>query len=107
LFNIPYSSKLDLDCKECIEAKLTNNISREITNKALNYLDKVVLDLCGPITPSTLTGYRYILFILDSATRFLCYKLLKNKSDALEAFTDFNLEAENQSSSKLKLLNQT
>jgi transposase InsO family protein len=85
-----------------LEAKLTNNISKEITNKALNYLDEVVLDLCGPITPSTLTGYRYILFILDSATRFLSYRLLKNKSDELEAFKDFKLEAENQCSSKIK-----
>ena len=56
LLNTPYSSKLDLDCKECIDAKLTNNISKEITNKALNYLDKVVLDLYRPITPSTLIG---------------------------------------------------
>jgi hypothetical protein len=49
---------------------------------------------------------RYILFILDSATTFLSYKLLRNKSDALEACKDFKLEQKTNLALKLKLLNE-
>jgi hypothetical protein len=86
LLNIKIPSSYNLDCIACIKAKLTNNISKEITIKPKDYLQKVVMDLCGPITPNSREGFRYIIFFLDAATRFLDFKLLKNKSEAFKAF---------------------
>ena len=55
----------------------------------------MVTDLCGPISPPTINGERYIIFFLDSATRHLEFKLLKLKSEAYEAFIEFKNRAEN------------
>ena len=65
--------------KICIESKLTNQRNKQITLKAKVHLEKVVTDLYGPISPPTINGEKYIIFFLDSATRYLEFKLLKSK----------------------------
>ena len=82
-------------CEICIESKLTNQQNKEITPKPKIYLEKVVTDLYGPISPPTINGKRYIIFFLDSATRYLKFKLLKLKSEAYKAFIEFKNRAEN------------
>ena len=102
---IPYIKEYSsFKCSICINAKLTNIVNKEITTKASNYLDKVVLDLCGPITPSSLGGGRYILFLIDSAYRFLEFKILKAKSEALDAFREIKTRLEKQSNSTIKVV---
>ena len=91
------------ECKICIESKLTNQRNKQITPKAKVHLEKVVTDLCGPISPPTINGEKYIVFFLDSATRYLEFKLLKSKSEAYEAFIEFKNRAENLSKSKRKI----
>ena len=88
-------------CEICIESKLTNQRSKEITPKPKIHLEKVVTDLCGPISPPTINGERYIIFFLDSATRYLEFKLLKFKSEAYKAFIEFKNRAENLSKRKI------
>ena len=104
LLNIKVPSNYTLDCVACIKAKATNTISREITEKPKNYLDKVVIDICGPLTPNSRSGYRYVIFFLDSATRYLNFKLLKQKSEAYTAFKEFKTRVENQSNRKIKVI---
>jgi len=77
------------ECEICIELKLISQRNKEIILKAKVYLEKVVTDLCGPISPETINGKRYIIFFLDSATRYLEFKLLKSKSEAYKAFIEF------------------
>jgi len=93
-----------INCTTCLAAKLTTKISRDITIKARNYLDKIVLDLCRPITPYTLGGNKYILFILDSATRYLDFYLLKSKSEAFNCFKLFKIKVEKQSNNTIKAI---
>ena len=65
-------SEVKLDaCKICIESKLTNQQSKEITPKPKVHLKKVVTNLYKP----TINGERYIIFFLDSATRHLKFKV--------------------------------
>jgi hypothetical protein len=59
------SIDVDKDCRTCIEAKLTRNISREPQTSATRYLEKIHIDICGPITPKTKQGYRYAITFLD------------------------------------------
>ena len=94
------SSIPSYECETCIESKLTNQRNKEITPKPKIYLEKVVTDLCGPISPETINGEKYIIFFLDSATRYLRFKLLKFKSEAYEAFIEFKNEAENNTSKR-------
>ena len=55
----------------------------------------MVTDLCGPISPPTINGERYIIIFLDLATRHLEFKLLKLKLEAYKAFIEFKNRAEN------------
>ena len=64
----------------------------------------MVIDLYGPISPPTINGERYIIFFLDSATRYIEFKLLKFKSEAYEAFIEFKNQAENLSKRKIQYL---
>ena len=91
-------------CEICIELKLTNQRNKEITPKAKVHLEKVVTNLCGPISPKTINGERYIIFFLDSATRYLEFKLLKSKSEAYKAFIEFKNWAENLLKRKIQYL---
>ena len=63
----------------------------------------MVTDLYRPISPPTLNGERYIVFFLDSATRYLEFKLLKSKLEAYKAFIEFKNRAENLLKSKRKI----
>jgi hypothetical protein len=76
-------------CEICLESKLTNQRNKQITLKPKIYLEKVVTDLYGPISPPTINSKRYIIFFLDLATRYLEFKLLKSKSEAYKAFIEF------------------
>jgi hypothetical protein len=64
----------------------------------------VVTDLCRPISPPTINSKRYIIFFLDSATRYLEFKLLKSKSEAYKAFIEFKNRAKNLSKRKIQYL---
>jgi len=98
-------SNIPLDKYEiCIESKLTSQRNKEITPKAKVHLEKVVTNLYGPISPKTINGERYIIFFLDSATRYLEFKLLKSKSEAYEAFIEFKNRAKNLSKRKIQYL---
>jgi len=45
-------SDIQLDeCEICIQSKLTSQRNKEITPKPKVHLEKVVTDLCGPISP--------------------------------------------------------
>jgi hypothetical protein len=46
----------------CLESKLTNQRNKQITLKPKIYLEKVVTDLYGPISPPTINGERCIIF---------------------------------------------
>jgi len=66
-----------------------------VSSSYLRLLILTVTDLCGPISPQTINGEKYIIFFLDSATRYLEFKLLKSKSEAYEAFIEFKNRAKN------------
>ena len=57
----------------------------------------MVTNLCRLISPLTINGKRYIIFFLNSATRYLEFKLLIFKSEAYKAFIEFKNRAENLS----------
>ena len=55
----------------------------------------MVINLCGLISPPTINSERYIIFFLDSVTRYLEFKLLKFKLEVYKAFIEFKNRAEN------------
>ena len=62
------------------------------------------MDICGPLTPTTLGGSRYFLLIIDDFSRLTWVSMLQCKSDAFEAFTHFKSLAETEKGVKVKTL---
>ena len=95
-------------CDTCIRTKLlNNNRSKLATPKPKFFLDKIASDLCGPISPNTYNGYRYILLAVDLATRYLEIRLLRSKDEVYPNIVELknSLEGElNNQTRKRKLI---
>ena len=60
-------------------------------------LELVYADICGPITPSTISGGKYFLLIVDDFSRLMWVAILKNKLEVVGAFQKFKTLAESES----------
>ncbi|KAD7117288.1 hypothetical protein E3N88_04556 [Mikania micrantha] len=67
-------------------------------------LDLVYGDLCGPISPSTHSGKKYIFLLVDDCTRYMLVYFLTSKDEAFKNFKEFKLKVENEVGIKLKML---
>ncbi|MBW0499100.1 hypothetical protein O181_038815 [Austropuccinia psidii MF-1] len=67
-------------------------------------LDCFHIDLVGPISSSSISGFRYFLTIVDQATSFKTIRLLKQKSDAFHQFVLVKKAMENFHDRTLKRL---
>ncbi|MBW0559836.1 hypothetical protein O181_099551 [Austropuccinia psidii MF-1] len=67
-------------------------------------LDCVHLNLVGPISPASNSGFGYFLTIVDQATSFKVIRLLKLKSDAFEHFIIIKNCLESLHDQKVKIL---
>jgi len=67
-------------------------------------LERVYIDIWGPISTLSAGGSKYFMLIVDGATSYRTIYFLSSKSaDAtLEAFKDFHCQAERQTERKLK-----
>ncbi|MBW0536480.1 hypothetical protein O181_076195 [Austropuccinia psidii MF-1] len=81
--------------------KIPFNHQFERANKPL---DCVHIDLVGPISPSSLSGNRYFLTVVDQSTSFKIVCLLKHKSEALKQFVIVKNYMENLHDRSLKKL---
>jgi transposase InsO family protein len=73
-------------------------------DKTEHPLEVVHADLVGPITPSTNSGKRYFITLVNQHTGFISVTLLHRKSDATEAILDFKAFYETQTKRKMKKL---
>ncbi|MBW0495928.1 hypothetical protein O181_035643 [Austropuccinia psidii MF-1] len=67
-------------------------------------LDCIHINLVGPISRLSISGYQYFLTIVDQATSFKIFWFLKNKSYAFHQFTMTKKLMENQHNRPLKKL---
>jgi len=74
--------QINLNYKIYLKAKFINIINREITLKAISYLDKIAIDLYGLIILISLGRKKFIIFFIDLASRLINFKLLNFKSEA-------------------------
>lgn len=89
-------------CEVCLQATQRRHIHKNTANQAeYTVLQRVHSDIGGPL-PLTYDRYKYYITFLDKKSRFLEIKLLKAKSEALEAFNTYKLRAENQCNTRIK-----
>ncbi|GJS95510.1 ribonuclease H-like domain, reverse transcriptase, RNA-dependent DNA polymerase [Tanacetum coccineum] len=67
-------------------------------------LDLVYGDLCGPITPPTPSGKKYIFLLVDDYSRYMWAYFLSTKDQAFDTFKEFKKSTENELRTTLKML---
>ncbi|KAK1419234.1 hypothetical protein QVD17_28397 [Tagetes erecta] len=90
-------------CDACLVGKQTRQpFPKTASFRATRPLELIHGDLCGPISPCTLTGNRYIFVLIDDFSRFMWTYFLKEKSEAFEAFKKFKVMVEVETNVKIK-----
>ncbi|GJT33597.1 zinc finger, CCHC-type containing protein [Tanacetum coccineum] len=67
-------------------------------------LDLVYGDLCGPITPPTPSGKKYIFLLVDDYSRYMWVYFLSTKDQAFDTFKEYKSMVEKELRTTLKML---
>ena len=90
-------------CDLCLFGKQSRQVFPQGTSyRAAKILELVHGDLCGPITPSTHAGNKYIFVIIDDKSRYMWTALLKEKSDSFNKFKQFRALVEQETRIKIQ-----
>ena len=86
---------LDLDFSnfdvymDCVKGKLTVKTRKEKRAKKETILELIHTNVCGPISPNAMGGFKYFVTFIDDYSRFGKVKLISKKSKVLDAFKKF------------------
>lgn len=90
-------------CSSCLLGKQTRQAFPQASSyRASKKLELIHGDLCGPITPSTSAGNRYIFVLIDDYSRYMWTILLKEKGDAFQKFRNFKTMVEQESDARIQ-----
>ncbi|KAJ0532496.1 putative RNA-directed DNA polymerase [Helianthus annuus] len=102
---VPQISHASQVCDACLLGKHSRApFPNQAKFRSLKPLDLVYGDLCGPITPPTHAGKKYIFLLVDDCTRYMWAYLLTSKDQAFETFKEFKEKVEKEAQTKLKML---
>jgi len=79
-------------CDICIKAKAKEKFQRKVPAlRSTKPLELIHSDLCGPISPQSLSGRRYYILYIDDFCRYtwVCFLHSKSSSELCTVFTDF------------------
>ena len=92
-------------CEECVVSKQhRNQFPQGKSWRAKAVLELVHSDICGPITPCSNGGKRYILTFIDDFSRKSWVYFLQEKSEAFLAFKNYKVLVEKEVGSPIKIL---
>ncbi|KAM0043888.1 putative RNA-directed DNA polymerase [Helianthus debilis subsp. tardiflorus] len=92
-------------CEICAIGKQQREaIPKKSEWRAKERLELIHTDLCGPITPASHSGRRYVLVFIDDFTRKTWVYFLSHKGEAFELFKTFKSLVENETGLKIKCL---
>ncbi|KAK1422289.1 hypothetical protein QVD17_25292 [Tagetes erecta] len=102
---IPRINHASQVCDACLLGKHSRApFPNQVKFKSLRPLDLVFGDLCGPISPPTNSGKKYIFLLVDDCTRYMWVYFLESKDQAFEIFKEFKQKVEMDIGTKLKML---
>lgn len=91
-------------CGSCLMGKQIRHVFPQATSyRATKRIELVHGDLCGPITPSTKAGSKYIFVLIDDHSRYIWSILLKDKSEAFEKFKKLKIHVEQETGEKIQI----
>ena len=92
-------------CSDCLVGKQSRNpIPKKSSWRAKEVLELIHSDICGPITPVTTSGVRYVLCFIDDHSRKAWAYFLKEKSEAFSYFKEFKKKVETETEKLIKCL---
>jgi len=81
---VPLIDHPDQVCQSCLAAKQTRQpFPHSACWRADEALELVHIDLCGPITPTTVGGNKYFMLLVDDCTRWTVVYMLKSKNQVV------------------------
>jgi transposase InsO family protein len=102
---LPPVDHVDQLCDSCLAGKQRRSpFPAQARRRADGVLELVHGDICGPITPTTPSGNRYFLLLVDDMSRHMWLCLLAGKDQAPVAIRRFKAAAEMETGRKLKVL---
>nr|GEY82273.1 retrovirus-related Pol polyprotein from transposon TNT 1-94 [Tanacetum cinerariifolium] len=88
-------------CEGCLFGKhARSSFPKVATSRAMEPLQLIHTDLCGPITPSSHGKNHYFILFIDDFSRKTWVYFLKEKSQAFEAFKTFKAMVEKEKERK-------
>jgi hypothetical protein len=88
-------AKPDGVCKGCAQGKNVKHSFPSSDSRAKRVLDIVHLDVCGPMSTTSLRGYVYYVSFIDDYSRKTWIYLLKAKNKVFGKFQEFKTLVEN------------
>jgi transposase InsO family protein len=102
---MPLISQVEQVCEACLAGKHRRApFPRQVMARTTRPLELLHGDLCGPITPATPSGNRYILLLVDDYSRYMWLTLLPSKDGAALAIRRVQAAAERKSGHQLVAL---
>jgi transposase InsO family protein len=104
-FNLVELKNYKLGCVACEKGKMTRmSFSKRKDRNSTCIGDVIHSDVCGPITPIALGGYRYFVTFTDDYSRFTWVTLIKHKDEVFSLFKNLYNELKTQKGVKIKKL---
>nr|GEX12280.1 zinc finger, CCHC-type [Tanacetum cinerariifolium] len=92
-------------CDACLLGKHSRTpFPNQAKFRSKNPLDLVYGDLCGPISPATHSGKKFLFLLVDDYTRFMWAYFLTSKDQAFSTFKEFRQQIEMELRMRLRML---
>lgn len=102
---LPNFDSQKFTCSDCLVGKQPRNpIPKKSIWRAKEVVELVHSDICGPISPMSTSGKKYVLCFIDDHSRKAWVYFLKEKSEAFSHFKIFKKKVETESGKNIKCL---
>ena len=89
---------------DCIKGKLIAKVRNVKVDKCTELLRVIHIDIYGSFTPPAMGSHKYFITFIDDYSRYCFIKLIREKSDSLEAFKAFKAKVELQQGKKINVV---
>ena len=90
-------------CARC-KATLKRKVKSSTTQKATKYLERVHMDVCGPMQMQTYDGCKYFTVFVDEYTKYRWVYVHKDRKTAVEILKKWILDATKGTNNRVKCL---
>ena len=92
-------------CEACAKAKMHRvPVPKASRNRSSRPLQLVHSDVCGPMNVNSIGGSKYVLSFTDDYTKYVTVYFLKNKSEVLSKFQEYESMVTNLTGLKIQTL---